>query len=88
MAKDIAKGLSHAGIKKAGEDAKAAKDAPERPNYRHYLSRLNVSSFGKNDDELPRIVKEQLTIIGEFFDAYPAERPELPAENAEASDGK
>jgi hypothetical protein len=69
------KGLSHESIKAADDAAKAEKDAPKRPDYRHFLSRLNVSSFGKNDDELPRIVKEQLQTISEFFDAYPAEKP-------------
>lgn len=78
------KGLSHEVLKEADDAAKAKKAAPERPNYRHFLSRLNVASFGKNDDELPRIVKEQLAIIDEFFDAYPDERPELPAEGAAA----
>jgi len=67
----MVKGLSHEGIKKATEKAKAEKAAPAKPSYRSFLKRMTLASHGKNDDEVPRIVKEMQAIVGEFSDAYP-----------------
>ena len=69
----MAKGLSHESIKAAEEKAKADKAAPPKPDYRHFLKRMTLASHGKNDDEVPAIVKEMQAILDEFAAAYPAE---------------
>ncbi len=71
----MVKGLSHKGIKEATDKAKTEKDAPPKPDYRHFLKRMNLASNGKNDDEVPAIVKEMIEIITEFCAAYPDEEP-------------
>ncbi len=76
--------ISHKTIKEADEKAKAAKNAPSKPDYRHFLKRMNLASHGKNDDEVPEVVKEMIGIITEFCAAYPDAAPT----DADAGDGK